>query len=69
MIYYDTPDQVVGNLVITMCDSVSGPYNFLGIFKIEFFVFSNDTVYRFSNNLNISFNRPSGSTIRYVIFK
>ena len=69
MVYYDTPNQVIGNFVITMCYPVSGPYNLLGIFKIEFSVFSNNTVYSFSNNLNISFNCPPGFTVRDVMGK
>jgi hypothetical protein len=69
MVNYDAPDQVIRNLVITMCYPVSGPYNFLGIFKIEFSVFSNDTVYRLSDNLNISFNCSPGFTVRDVMRK
>jgi len=52
-----------------MSYAISSPNNFLGIFKIEFLVFSNNTVYSFSDNFNISFNCPFSLTIRDVMRK
>lgn len=63
MIYYNTPNQIIRNLIVSVYYSVTCPNNFFCVFELEFFVLFSNPVYSLSYYLYVALNGPFGFNI------